>query len=52
MGNIILGGLLVLMLSAISFYLIKQRKKGGSGCPHCNACKGNSKCGDNNKTNK
>lgn len=50
MGNIIVGGLIVLVLGAIIHYLIKQRKNNSGGCPHCNGCKSNSGCGRDRKS--
>ena len=53
MDNVILVGILVLMIGAIVFYLVREKKKGVKclGCPYARQCgKSAGKCGEG-KTN-
>lgn len=42
MGNYIAAGILLLILGAVVFYLVRQKKKGVKcvGCPHAKQCSG------------
>ncbi len=48
MDNIIVIGILIVIIGAIIFYLIRERKKGIKcvGCPYAKQCGG--KCGSSN----
>ena len=53
MDNVILVGILVLMIGAIVFYLVREKKKGVKclGCPYARQCgKGAGKCGEGKQT--
>ena len=52
MGNVIVILILIAILAAIIWYLVRAKKKGEKciGCPYAKKCGGN--CGSNNKENK
>ena len=48
MENYIVAGILILIVGAVIFYLVRQKKKGVKcvGCPHSKHCSNNScSCG-------
>ena len=57
MENFIVAGLLVIIIGAVVFYLVREKKKGVKciGCPYAKQCAGkcggksNSKCSDHSE---
>ncbi len=47
MENFIAAAILFLIIGAVIFYLVKEKKKGNKciGCPYCKSCGG--KCNEN-----
>ncbi len=56
MENLIVAGILIVLIGAIVFYLIKEKKKGRKciGCPYAKQCSshGNGGCGGDCSHNK